>query len=581
MSTLRSVLRRRSPAAFAALAVISAGVTIPLAGAQIPTRVFDENERVVMMEAFGVRANPVENFGFQVQRSTYAGRPIVQVIAVIPNTPAAKAGLKPGDTLIRSDGEPVEKIREPGFGADAAWRGFYVPPTKRALLAAGQEDVTWTLEIRSHPPRGPTRTVTLTLPNPAPRWGAKIWAAPEGRAPAVVPEPGPLAARAKLIMDNGVWIMLREDLAHNLPRRSYYYGFQWSVAEGRTFIVSQARNRTDIILQAGKTYYLSSPSGQLERVVRNEPVAQLDPWKEIALPEALPAFEKEIDFWLRKVGKVSERWPLELIGEGAAKPAAPAALVSPGVAPTPHLEAPPSPGRGPSSRVLSAHFLRLPVPTPAQRSLFDEALGKIDDDEGRWAYTEWHRDPNAKKGLGQSVVRVDPSKPAAERFTLLQINGRLPTPTETANWRKITGARKTLDALGDLPSLNSFLDLENVRIASEENGSTVFEVALRGEKDLVFPPAVMRALVRIDGERRVVERIGVATRDAVNADLSGQGTYGVRLTAGLEIVFQTIDPTYLPQPVTLKLGGAGRVLFAKLAGLDRETTRSDFRRVVP
>ena len=107
--------------------------------------------------------------------------------------------------------------------------------------------------------------------------------------------------------------MLREDLARNLARRSFYFGFQWSVGAGRTFVVSQVRGHTDIILQDGRTYYLTSPAAQLERAVRNERVPQLDPWREIRLSEAEAAFRTEVDFWLSRVGKVSERWPLELI----------------------------------------------------------------------------------------------------------------------------------------------------------------------------------------------------------------------------------------------------------------------------
>ena len=82
---------------------------------------------------------------------------------------------------------------------------------------------------------------------------------------------------------------------------------------GRTFVVSQVRGRTDIILQNGRTYFLTSPAAQLERAVRNERVPQLDPWREIRVSEAEALFRTEIDFWLNRVGKVSERWPLELI----------------------------------------------------------------------------------------------------------------------------------------------------------------------------------------------------------------------------------------------------------------------------
>jgi hypothetical protein len=279
----------------------------------------DENERVIVMEAFKISPGPKENFGLQVQPGRYAARRIVQIIAVVPNTAAAKAGLKPGDTIVTSDGLPVEQVREhDGSGRDVAWRGFYVPPQKRVALAEGGH-VSWLLEVQSYPPRGATRKVILALPTEPPHWGAKTWVPPEGRVAATIPESGPLAERAREVLDHGVAVMLRDDLARNLPRRTYFCGYQWSVDEGRTLFVSQARGRTDIILQSGGTYYLTSPAGVLEGAVRNERVPQLDPWKTISLSQARAGFDREVDFWLNKVGKVSSRWPLELMAETASR----------------------------------------------------------------------------------------------------------------------------------------------------------------------------------------------------------------------------------------------------------------------
>ncbi len=588
------------------LAAVTA-FALPVTSGQSTTQAFDENERVVGMEAFGVRASRVEYFGFQVQRSTYASRKIIQVIAVIPNTAAAKAGLKPGDTIVRSDGEEVDAAPPRGiFGGDAAWQGFYVPPLKRTLLEQGM-DVTWTLDVISHPPRGSPRRITLSLPSTPPRWGAKVWSTPEGRAPATVTEPGPLAERAKLILDNGVAIMLREDLARNLPKRSHYYGFQWSVAEGRTFIVSQARGRIDIILQNGKTYFLTSPSGELERVVRNEHVAQLDPWNEIPASEAQPAFAKEVAFWITRVGKVSERWPLELIPEidvAAKRGPTTAPVTAASVISIPAGSGSESQGAmpdSPSARAgLSRDFLRLPLPSPDQRRLFDDALAALDRAEGRWAYTEVTdtrdakdrsgrtetiRAADAKKGKGVTMVRVDPSKPSAERFTLLAVNGQSPTPAQLKVWQKSELPKRTLAVLGDLPPLTSILDVQHLRVVADNGASTVFEVALRPEKGLQFPPEMMRAVVRLDNAQRAFEAIRISTRAMANAAVIEAPTFEFfptiksRVTVGLEVSFQTIDPAHPPRMVLLKLGGAGKLLFAKLTDGDREITRADFHRV--
>lgn len=299
--------------------LLSAACLLPMGELCAQAQLADENERVIVMEAFKVSPGPKENFGLQVQPGRYAARRIVQIIAVVPNTAAAKAGLKPGDTIVTSDGQPVEQIRElDRSGRDVAWRGFYVPSQKRAALAEGG-NVSWLLEVQSYPPRSATRKVILTLPTEPPHWGAKTWVPPEGRTAATVSESGPLAERAQVVLDNGVAVMLRDDLARNLPHRTYFCGYQWSVDEGRTLFVSQARGRTDLILQSGGTYYLTSPTGVLEGAVRNERVPQLDPWKTIPLSQAQPGFEREVDFWINKVGRISSRWPLELMAETASR----------------------------------------------------------------------------------------------------------------------------------------------------------------------------------------------------------------------------------------------------------------------
>ena len=53
----------------------------------------DENERVIVMRAFLVRAGPVEDFGFQVARGENGALRPVEIIAVLPHTAASKAGL--------------------------------------------------------------------------------------------------------------------------------------------------------------------------------------------------------------------------------------------------------------------------------------------------------------------------------------------------------------------------------------------------------------------------------------------------------------------------------------------------------
>ena len=76
-------------------------------------------------------------------------------------------------------------------------------------------------------------------------------------------------------------------------------------------------------------------------------------------------------------------------------------------------------------------------------------------------------------------------------------------------------------------------------------------------------------------EDRAFEDINVKLRDSFRV----AGVVKV-VDAGLEVHFQTFDPTLAPQPVRLKAGGGVRVLLVKISR-SFEATRTDFNRVEP
>jgi hypothetical protein len=72
----------------------------------------------------------------------------------------------------------------------------------------------------------------------------------------------------------------------------------------------------------------------------------------------------------------------------------------------------------------------------------------------------------------------------------------------------------------------------------------------------------------------------VKRTDAIQSFVS-QETPMVKITdAGLEAHFRTFDPAYPPQPVSLKAGGAARLLLIKISR-SFEATRTDYARVTP
>jgi hypothetical protein len=330
--------------AFGVSAVEAIGAAGPGAGAS------DVGSDSTLMAPVKVTGERLEDFGLRVsprldgEHSTGSRRVYVPVVdAVLPNTAASKAGVRPGDRILVSDGESVATESS----SSSKWRSILTAKWNEVIKA--KSGVTWTLQVEAAG-TSEKRLLQLQLPTPPPHWGATVWRAPTERTAIVVPEPGPLAERAQDVLNNGIWMVLRTsyvrgfqfplDAAH--PQFLCYQWTLWSGSLGHRMYVSRQRGRTDIIFEvisheAGGWFsrfmpavvpdrslasmttaqaidsrtYLTSPSGELERAWR---LPLTNEQKEIPLGAARAGFEAEVDFWLTKVGKVSPLWPLEVIG---------------------------------------------------------------------------------------------------------------------------------------------------------------------------------------------------------------------------------------------------------------------------
>jgi hypothetical protein len=529
-------------------------------------------QEVISLAAYNVKADRIEDFGLRVDSRPYhdSARPNVVTIwftsfapvvtAVLPNTAASRAGVQPGDRILKSDGQTtVGKA----FSTGKYGRWSKAQKKKWADVSAGKTNVTWTLELES-PGTKTVRTVKLVIPTPAPRWGASIWKAPEGRTPSSVSERGPLTDVSRRMLDHGIWSWIDQvhwqSLGLDFPTGAPVTGYHWMIGQGRegrhAMIVIQTGGRTHVIFSVlgpmGAWEFLTSPAGVMFKAGR---------WhrgklENVSAAEARALFEHELDLWTTKVGQVSPRWPFE---------------VKPGHDPDAFFAtlAPKRTTPAAAPRTLAADFLKLTPATEAEKALFAEAYGKLGAEADGWAYTETSRGIEDKRVL---VTRVDPSKPEAERAMLLSIDGKPPTAEQVQHWRDDGG--DVPKALGDIPPLASLVDLKELRLFKHEEGSVVFEVPLQGGS-AEFPADKFQALFRVNKTQRAFEEITVRIREAVR--VAGV----VKVTgAGLQVRFQAFDSTSPPQPVYLRGGGTARIMLVKIAR-DFETTRTDFRRVEP
>lgn len=552
-----------------ALVFAAAGLMIPCQGAETAEedKDDDDGEDLVMLSAYNVKADRIEDFGVRVWGTTYYRGPektfwpkfMPMISAIVPNTAASKAGLKPGEYIIRADGQSMRQ----GLFSMGKWRKTQAK--KWAEVNSGKKNVTWTLELQS-PATKATRTVKLVVPTPPPHWGASTWRAPEGRTPSVVTEPGPLAERARTIFDNGVWALLDWRFERVLGLRfapgEEPTGYEWRIGnrqEGlHRIFVTQFRGHTDVFLETssratGSRIYLTSPSGALEKAWHWPRKGKSG---EAPLEEAREGFEHELDFWTTKVEKVSARWPME-VKPGFDANAIFATAMMKGNSPAP------------VERPLAEQFLKLPPATEAQQAMFSDAYGKIGAEQDRWAYTETFRGVENKR---VTMMRVDPSKPEAERCVLLTVDGKPPTAEDIQRWRD--DGHDSPKALSSLPPLTSIVDLKDLRVFKDETAAVVFELPIRSG-NAEFPTEKFQALFRVNKTYRSFEDITVKMRESFR--VAGV----VKVTeAGLSARFQTLDPAHPPQPVSLKGGGAVRIVLVKLSR-DFEATRTNFKRVQP
>ena len=512
-------------------------------------------EDVMRLPSVNVQANRIEEFGFRTSGMiAIPGPSYLLVSEVLPNTAAAKAGLRPGELIEGYDGRKLSVL-------SLALRFKKTQERKLSELAAGKTGVTWSLEVRD-PGATQTRTVTMVLPSPPPHWGAATWSAPTGRSPILIKEPGPLAERAAQVMENGIWAVLpfgNRLMGAPPVNVSPLTGYEWRIVQpagSHRIWVTQSRGKTEILLEyssqmLGSGVFLSSPSGALEKALCRGPAIKGEVAAELPWDDVRARFQAEVGFWLTGVGRVTGRWPFEALS-GGAENIAMSTKTDQGA-------------RGP----LASGFLKLPLADPAQKALFSDALGKVGLDDDQWAFTETSREFDDDH---VTTVRVDPSKPPSERCTLLKVDGKAPKAAYILHWRQ--EAPGAPGVLGELPSISSIVDVDAVRVFADENTAIVFELPVKGTGG-GFSADKFQALFRVNKTQRAFEDFSVKLRDAFRVG----GVINVT-DAGMEVRFQSFDPTSVPQPVLLSAGAGARVMLVKFSRLFK-ATRTDFTRVNP
>lgn len=218
--------------------------------------------------------------------------------------------------------------------------------------------------------------------------------------------------------------------------------------------------------------------------------------------------------------------------------------------------------------------------------LLEDAVKKLSQDTDRWAYTQTAIQKDEKgKTKSEIVYRFDPSKPYAEQYTPIKIDGKTPTESQIKKYRRQGEKRgqgiekaETTGIVESSPrrkTVGELMDLERATVAEETEKEIVYEVPLKKEGNDRLPPDKFRVTARVSKELRALQSVQATLRAPLREKLiikvsSGEG----------RIDFKTVDPKYSPQLSEIRGSGTGSILFVPV-GRAYELRREDYKRVKP
>lgn len=224
------------------------------------------------------------------------------------------------------------------------------------------------------------------------------------------------------------------------------------------------------------------------------------------------------------------------------------------------------------------------------QSLLGDAFDKLVDNQGHWSF----RERQSLRGLpggakGETILLVDPSKPYAEQYAPVQVEGRPPGSGDLADFRKagekVAKRRaRDLEESGAHPGdrlrirINSHEvtpDIERASVKAEDAEHVTYFVPLRTDAGGGSAYESFELTVRVNRSRREFEHAEILQRQAVRVAL----IFAVA-DAVIDLDFTPVDPRY-PSVIThLAQTAKLKVLFFRRP-IAFELWRSGFARVTP
>jgi hypothetical protein len=221
-------------------------------------------------------------------------------------------------------------------------------------------------------------------------------------------------------------------------------------------------------------------------------------------------------------------------------------------------------------------------------ALLEKALVNSSREDNHWAYTETTvvRPKSAKdKEDVLTVVRFDPSKPYAEQYTPLLIEGKKPTASDLKEYRK-KGEKRAEDLEKAQAGrggrgrggtqLKELIDVEHIAVIAETPAAVTYRVPLRKGSVKGVQVEKIEFEIRIAKEGSTVEHMAMHLREGMRVMLVANVK-----SADFSMDFTSVDPKYAP--VMTRVKGDAKVSMLLVARLSPnvDLSRQDFERVVP
>ena len=203
--------------------------------------------------------------------------------------------------------------------------------------------------------------------------------------------------------------------------------------------------------------------------------------------------------------------------------------------------------------------------------LLVDAVNRWAEGRQELAFTQHTRSLNDDHSTRyERVERYDPSLPDAQRWRLLEVNGRPPTAEERRDIEDKRN-RKPRKRAGNPPA--SYLDLDNARQVGETKQLAHFEVGIKPETSRLVALDKLVIKVAVDKASHTITHISAALREPMRV------AFGVAKVIDVDLDVQFEEPPDGPPPDSeVTSDSTARVKLTKF-GSPQEFSWSDFKEV--